>query len=532
METSTFLLPRALALLLALSSDPRGEWAGWLYMDDGDVPVRLHIAEGDAGLEARIDLPAAGQIDVRLASAELAGGALRITHPEGADDGVSIEVGLGGDEPDHLRGTVAWFGVGGRVELHRAASKLVWEDPAVAAAAVGLYGPPDGPGLIVRAQPWGELVLVDPDRGDERTLFPRPDGSHVVGPAFYVPGPMERELRFERDGEGAVTALVERTRETERRLPRRALVEEPIRVERDGAVLVGTLTIPDRPYPACAVLAGGGIWTDRSAVRPFALLLAAHGVASVAYDKRGHGASGGEPTVSFATTAADLRAFADVARGHPALGPVGYAGFSRGGWYGPLAAAEDPECAFLVDVVGPAVSPIEQETTARLDRMVERGASADDLALGERYLRAMWRFTRTGEAGERYLALRVEIEAAGWLAELHGPPDLDPAEWEWMRLNGDFDPRPSLRALRCPVLALYGDEDLSVAARVNAPLMRDALWASEAEPCRVLVLPGCDHSLHEVAREPDGRRVPFHRSPGRHPAAWSTIGSFLADVTR
>lgn len=546
MSTRSTHLAAALPLLLlplapadpvapAGAPDLAGDWAGWLYMDDGDVPVRVHLErapDGRGELAARVDLPAAGQLDARFGAVETTGGGLALAYPAEGEARVRLALERRGD--DHLAGAVDWLGVAGEGELHRAALALRWEDPEAAAAAVGLYGAPGDvgePALFVLQQRWGELVLGDAATGAERTLFPRGDGSYVAGPAFYVPAPVERRVRFERDAAGRVAALVQVAGGAETRHPRLPLLREPISVERDGVALHGTLTLPDRPRPACAVVAGGSGWGQRSGVERFALWLAARGVASVIYDKRGHGESGGDAEVPFATTAADLRALAGAARAHPALagGAVGYLGISRGGWYGALAAAEDGECAFFVDVVGPAVSPIEQETTARLDRLREAGAPAEDLELGERYLRAMWRFAREERGGERYLELRAEVERAGWLAELEGPAELDPAEWRWLRLNGDFDPRPSLRALRCPTLALLGEDDEAVAARVNAPLLRDALWASRAEPCRVLVLPGVDHGLRR-ARGADGERLARHRAPGWHPDVWEAVGSFLAPL--
>ncbi|MFG0316795.1 MAG: alpha/beta hydrolase family protein [Planctomycetota bacterium JB042] len=508
-----------------------GEWAGWLDMDDGDVPVRLHVGEEDGALVTVIDLPAAGQIGVRLGSTLVSGGSWTIAHPSAEDPRVrlSIEPAADGTDGRHRRGAVEWFGVAGRVDLHRAEGPLHWEPPAVAREVVGLYGDDDGGRRIVRATSWGELVLVDPEVGLERGLFPRAEGEYRIGPARYVPAPVERTARAERDDEGDVVAWVETEGGVSRRFPRLELLEDEVVVERDGVELVGSLVHPGPPGAPVAVVAGGSDWTDRDRVRDVSLLLASFGVASVIHDKRGHGESGGEETVPFREIAADLRAFADAARGLDAVagGRVGYLGLSRGGWYGPLAAAGDPEAAFFVDVVGPAVSPIEQETTARLDRMREGGASAEAIALGERYLDAMWTFTRTRKDGDALLALRAEVEEAGWLGVLLGPPDLDDASWEWMRLNGDFDPKSTLRALRCPTLALFGEEDLAVAARTNAPAMRAALRDSAADPARVEVLPNADHGLRIVRRDATGARLPYHRGVGYHPEAWRTIASFI-----
>ncbi len=503
-----------------------GSWAGWMYLDDGDVPVRVHIDETS---QARIDLPVAGQFGAAF-ELDTSATTLTLSYPQRAAAEISLTLEL--ESAGHFVGEVRWGDVGGVVELHAAAEVLVPQGRHDL-DCVGVYGTSGGSARIVRTQPWGELILVDAATGAERTLFPLADERYAIGPALYVPAPVERLVRFERDVDTSVLALVEEIDGQQTRHARRTLRREELAVTRDDVTLVGTLYLGDHADAPCAIVAGGSGWTDRTRVEEVAMRLVAQGLHAVIYDKRGWGESGGERDVPFATTAADLRAFADLARRHDVAGAraVGYVGLSRGGWYGALAAAEDDDAAFFVSVVGPAVSPIEQETTARLDRMRGGGATDEHVTLGRRYLEAMWHFARTGSEGERYLELRGVVEPTGWLGELHGPRDLAPDAWRWLRLNGDFDPIPTLRALACPTLAVYGSEDLAVASRINAPLMRDALDSSEASPRDVVVLPGCDHALAIVERTDDGTRLPFHRRKGRHPDAWSTIGGFLRERT-
>lgn len=509
-------------------AEPDGQWAGWLTMDDGDVPLRVRIAAAADGWSASVDLPAAGQRDMAFAVELGDGSRLLIGYPSVADGRARLALELATDDPDHLRGAVEWSGVGGVVELQRADGPLVPLAPETAEALVGLWGA--APGVCVLRRSWGELALVDAQSGEERTLFAHPDGTVFTGPGYYVPAPLERTLRLERDAAGRPTHLVLHTAAGERRLPRRALEQVPLVVERDGARLVGTLSVPEPRPRACVIVVGGSSWLRRAQVEEWVAPLTALGFACVAWDKRGGGESQGERDVPFATTAADAEAFAEAARERLGDVPVGYLGISRGGWIAPQAAAHDPRAAFLLDVVGPAVSPIEQETTARLDRMRADGASAEELALGEAFLRAMWRYVRRADGGERMLALGAEVEAAGWSGVLGGDVDLEEETWRWMRLNGSFDPRPALRAQHAPVLALYGERDLAVAARVNAPLCRDALWASDASPVRVIVLDGVGHPLRVPERDAAGAPISPHRRSGWHPALWPAVEELLREL--
>lgn len=525
------VLPTLFALALCAPVALAEDWAGWLYMDDGDVPLRAHVTGTPDDLDVVIDLPAAGQIGIRLGSARVLGDTLILAHPSEADPSIvlALVVGDGPNWPRDLAGQAQWSGVDGVVELHRADTPLVWEEPEEAAALVGVYSADDADAVVISQRFWGELLLVDAGTGAERTLFPQPDGGYVTGSALYVPAPVEARWEAERDADGAVTALVRHVGDERVRMPRREVEREELVIEREGVRLEGTLTVPGGAPAPCVVLAGGSNWRTRQQLDAQVQRLAALGLASVAYDKRGHGGSGGVDLAAFAVTGADLRAFADAARADERIDAarVGYLGSSRGGWYGALAAVDDPACAFFVSNVGPAVSPIAQETSARLDRMAEGDASPEERALAERYLRAMWTFTRTGEGGDDYLDLQARLEPSGWLDVLHGPTDLAPDSWAWMRLNGDHDQAAVLRRLACPTLALFGERDLAVAARINAPLMRDALWASRAEPAQVIVLPGCDHGLRPVRRDARGERLRYHRSTGAHPEVWSTIAAFV-----
>jgi fermentation-respiration switch protein FrsA (DUF1100 family) len=44
----------------------------------------------------------------------------------------------------------------------------------------------------------------------------------------------------------------------------------------------------------------------------------------------------------------------------------------------------------------------------------------------------------------------------------------------WFRFFLDYDPLPNLQKTTCPVLVLYGQNDLQVPAKVNMPLLQKA----------------------------------------------------------
>ena len=63
----------------------------------------------------------------------------------------------------------------------------------------------------------------------------------------------------------------------------------------------------------------------------------------------------------------------------------------------------------------------------------------------------------------------------------------------WFRDLVDYDPRPALQAMKCPVLALNGEKDLQVAAKENLPAIRTALQAGGNPRTKIVELPGLNH---------------------------------------
>ena len=75
----------------------------------------------------------------------------------------------------------------------------------------------------------------------------------------------------------------------------------------------------------------------------------------------------------------------------------------------------------------------------------------------------------------------------------------------WFRFFLAHDPRPTLRALSCPVLALFGERDLQVDPEQNAPEIEAALAEAATVDATVRVLAGPQSPL------------PARRGPARPP---------------
>lgn len=263
-----------------------------------------------------------------------------------------------------------------------------------------------------------------------------------------------------------------------------------------GAVLQGTLTLPDGepPFPAVVAVHGAeGATRDFHLFRGLASLLPALGIATLVFDRRGHGESTGGTEASYEELAADARAVIEQVRRHPSVAGdlVALWGISQGGWIAPLAAAQDGRVAALVAVSAAAVTPGAQMDFAVTALLLEAG--------------------HPPETVERALALRRHVDAlaAGKASATATQALLDQAREEpWFRLafipdkatqvdeswseEMEFDILSTLRRLQLPVLLFFGQGDRWIPIAESADAWRSALGANA--DLTVVSLPGAGHA--------------------------------------
>ena len=262
---------------------------------------------------------------------------------------------------------------------------------------------------------------------------------------------------------------------------------EPVRIPTAGGHwLAATLTRPtggSGPIPVAITIPGSGLLDrDGSAdgfggYRPFremAEALAARGGALLRYDKRGVG--GSSPGVGGTTEALaeDVRAMLRFLRGRPDLAAdrIVLIGHSEGGLIAPMVAASDPEgVRAVVLLAGPAWT----------GRTVLRSQILSGLA---RTQPALDEAQRDSVAAQRLA--RIEAGAA---------------PGSWMRFFLEYDPLPTARRVRVPVLIIQGQTDDNVTPE-QAALLAGAMREAGNTRVTVHLLPNVNHMLLE---DPDGR---------------------------
>jgi len=269
--------------------------------------------------------------------------------------------------------------------------------------------------------------------------------------------------------------------------------------------LAGTLHLPRAggPHPGVVLVHGSGPET-REELRFYADFLARRGVAAVAYDKRGTGASGGDLWASgYADYAADALAVARALAARPEVDPasIGLWGFSEAEWVAPIAAARAPGLvSFLVVVGASGTTPVEQVREEMEQRLADAGHDAGAIAAARDLYAGLVAYERTGEGADELARALAAAQDEPWFADADVFPEapLPATDLAWWRSVMDFDPAPVWRELSIPVLLLKGARDVhspapEVAARFER-LGRD-----------LQVVPEADHML---LRWPLGRGTP------------------------
>lgn len=288
--------------------------------------------------------------------------------------------------------------------------------------------------------------------------------------------------------------------------------------------LAGLLCVPEdasarRPAPAVALLGGSGADTRDGDLEPgwpagtpdlpapgtlrrIAHRLASVGLATLRWDRRGFGASGGRSEESdYTSDLEDALAATAWLRTREEINParIGVAGHSAGALTACRMCRDDPDMAAAV-LLGGLASPIEDMLRWNLGRIArhwDRFSPEQRAWLTEHVPAALVR----SEGLERYLeeARRghptVVLEGYGVTVEMRT------ARFQQDLATSYED---EFRHVRCPALVLHGGEDLNVPV-TDALTAYRTLRAAGNDDVRLAVLPGLDHYFNATAADPDER---------------------------
>jgi dienelactone hydrolase len=251
-----------------------------------------------------------------------------------------------------------------------------------------------------------------------------------------------------------------------------------------GIPLHATVFRPAGPPKSAIVLQGGSDWQVRDDLRVQVEMFTRLGVTTLVYDRRTTGYS--KTSRDYGMLADDLIAAVGALRAQPGVDPadVGVWGVSEGGWVAPLAATRSPAVSYVITEGSAGMGGGRQTSWYWGNVLRHQGISGS-------LLRTL------PVQGTRFAV------GAGLFPEAY------------------YDPVPVLERLKQPMLALWGDLDVSHAPVESSRIFADALRANP------------DHTVKFVA---DGgpdlyatTDAGFDRLPKVVPGYPAAVAAWLAD---
>lgn len=249
----------------------------------------------------------------------------------------------------------------------------------------------------------------------------------------------------------------------------------------DGAVLSGTLTLPEKATDACVIFITGSGLQDRDSNianhRTFMILsdqIVASGFATLRFDDRGTGKSTGSAA---GMTTLDL---ANDTEGIIAKAKeLGYEriillGHSEGGVIAPVIASRRDDISALILLAPPAVSG--REILLDQNRTALSAAGAPEAMIEQvlTILSAVYDFVIAGDSENAVI----------YMSQIAGPAAADTVRAlsdSWYRAFIELDPATYLSRVKCPVLAVIGTKDTQVRPALNREPLENALNESGQE---------------------------------------------------
>lgn len=249
----------------------------------------------------------------------------------------------------------------------------------------------------------------------------------------------------------------------------------------DSVTLAGTLTMPSngRPVGALVFLSGSGAQDRDETVmghKPFAVIadfLTKAGWATLRCDDRGVGGSKAPDIhASYAELAADALAQIDYLRSLPAMKgkPVGLLGHSQGGDIAFMAAADSPgQVDFIVAAAAPGIKG--SDVVLKQNELIAGHFMNDAYRATLREMFALLSSDApSSEIRSEVNRLAAQLAQPSAVEQLVDT-SLSPSYRELLR----HDPAPYMKRVKCPVLAINGDNDMQVTAPENLAAISAAI---------------------------------------------------------
>jgi dienelactone hydrolase len=242
-----------------------------------------------------------------------------------------------------------------------------------------------------------------------------------------------------------------------------------------------------------------------------------NGIAVLLYDDRGMGGSSSNVFESTtADNATDVLAAVKYLQTRNDINPkqIGLCGHSEGGIIAPLAASQSDDVAFIICISGTGhtgreIILIQSELIARAE-----GTPEEEIRKNREDSQKIYDMLDRGESVENMEAVFQEMAAEQLesMTEEQKKDVSDPEKFlkstkeglmkqfssKWFQYFLKYDPAPTLKKVKCPVLLLYGELDLQVPAEMSKKAMVAALEEGGNTDFKAKIFPKANHLFQEA----------------------------------
>mgnify|MGYP005725333453 CR=1 FL=1 len=286
-----------------------------------------------------------------------------------------------------------------------------------------------------------------------------------------------------------------------------------------GVTLAGTFTSPesDGPFPTVVLISGSGPQNRDEELlthKPFLVIadfFTRQGIAVLRYDDRGVAKSTGNfAEASSEDFAQDVTAAVEYlkTRSEVDQNNIGLVGHSEGGLIAPMVAVESSDVGFIVLMAGPGL-PGSEILLLQSALIAKAGGASDELidatsAYSKKVYEVINRET-DNEAAKKEIRTHFDEywanapEDLKTEAQKFGDPEknfdasIGRLLSDWFRFFLKYDPRSTLKKVKCPVLAINGEKDLQVPPKENLAAIEKALINGGNKNITVKEFPQLNH---------------------------------------
>ena len=493
-----------------LASISKGDWVGELRLGAPSTFMHVKFNGNATPPTAEAALPLEKRWNIPLGKLRVEGSAISFSIPLQSDTAHF----QGALKADVIDGEIRRRGGVGHLRLiHRMAY-----DSALVRPLAGNYR--ISPRRVISMGPMDEasgwLSFFDSQTRRGGILFAMSDSVFFTGPSFRVDYPVAIRATVRRTGAGKITGI-QWHEIGQRPLEARRLDDyrqEDVVFNNGSVRLAGNLTLPRAtgPHPAVILIHGAGGTIPTRDFGYWATYFAGHGIAVLAFDKRGGGASTGDAnTARYEDLADDVLAGLAMLQKRRDIDPrkIGLYGMSNGGYIAPLAARRsNGQVAFIAVRSGSARrvggnisyevgNDLRSEgfTETEVQRAVAIRQRVTDFVIGHPVI--------TTQSWDSLKAEVMAVSNERWYpwSRVLWVPRINPADSgavayvDKLRSEWEYDPIPHWRTVRVPVYVMLGDLDRSVPSAETAAMLRAALAGAGTRDATVRVFKGANHGL-------------------------------------